>query len=457
MDENSTEAQLAEQEPSRLAILAVNWRSCLLLTVMLLGLLATPLAVFYRWTANRSENQLADLFSQEGGVNRIAYITPTGQLATMSPDGSDVRLLSDQATVFEFPAWAPDGEQLAVIGGDKLLLLDVNGDTRGDDATVLYDGTEEAPFYLYWSPDSRHVGFLTSHADGIAFRLAESRTSEQESNLIAVGQPFYWDWTPAADQLFIHSGGSGPNAKLEMVDLQGVATSDEFGTAGIFQAPGISSSGRFKAFAALDAAGQSRLMIQSSINEGQQLEAHFGQLALTWSPVAETLAYKIPRIDGRLNGGPLRLIDATTNDVVLLSDDNVLAFFWSPDGQKIAYFSLPKGDNGSVRVSAPTDDRTLRSRLVRQQGDVGMELWVINVESGRQRRLLQFVPSPVFLRQFLPFFDQYALSHRIWSPDSDAIVIPVIEEGKSQIAVVPTDRGSARLVADGISAFWSQQ
>jgi TolB protein len=375
----------------------------------------------------------------------------------MSPDGSDIRLLIDQATVFEFPAWAPDGEQLAVIGGDKLLLVEVNEEPRGDDATALYDGTDEAPFYLFWSPDSRYVGFLTSHGDDIALRLAESRTSEQESNLVALGQPFYWDWTPAADQLFIHSGGSGPNAKLEMVDLQGVPTSDEFGPAGIFQAPGISSSGRFKAFAALDDAGQSRLIIQSSNDDRQQFEAHFGQLALAWSPVADTLAYKIPSIDGRLNGGPLRLVDATTNDVVLLSDDNVLAFFWSPDGQKIAFFRLAQGDNGSVQVSGPTDDRTLRSRPMRQQADVGMELWVISVESGRQRRLLQFVPSPVFLRQFLPFFDQYALSHRIWSPDSDAIVIPVIEEGKSQIAVVPVDRGAARLVADGISAFWSRQ
>jgi TolB protein len=79
------------------------------------------------------------------------------------------------------------------------------------------------------------------------------------------------------------------------------------------------------------------------------------------------------------------------------------------------------------------------------------------VSSGNQRRLARFVPTNLFLRQFLPFFDQYSLSHRIWSPDSDALVIPLIEDGRSQIAVVPISRGSVQLVADGEIAFWSHQ
>jgi TolB protein len=70
---------------------------------------------------------------------------------------------------------------------------------------------------------------------------------------------------------------------------------------------------------------------------------------------------------------------------------------------------------------------------------------------------LSFSPTPLFLSQFLPFFDQYALSHRLWSPDSNALVLPIMVDGRAQIIVVDAERGEARRLANGISAFWSQQ
>ena len=44
--------------------------------------------------------------------------------------------------------------------------------------------------------------------------------------------------------------------------------------------------------------------------------------------------------------GPLRLMDAETGDIRLLSAETVLAFFWSPDGRKIATISIP--DEGGL-------------------------------------------------------------------------------------------------------------
>lgn len=46
-----------------------------------------------------------------------------------------------------------------------------------------------------------------------------------------------------------------------------------------------------------------------------------------------------------------------------------------------------------------------------------LNLWCVNVESGEQHLITTFEPADLFVNQFLPFFDQYALSHRIWSPD----------------------------------------
>ena len=55
----------------------------------------------------------------------------------------------------------------------------------------------------------------------------------------------------------------------------------------------------------------------------------------------------------------------------------------------------------------------------------------------------------------LPFFDQYALSHRLWSPDGGSIALPVVAEGTEQIVVVQADGSGARRVADGVEDFWS--
>jgi TolB protein len=63
----------------------------------------------------------------------------------------------------------------------------------------------------------------------------------------------------------------------------------------------------------------------------------------------------------------------------------------------------------------------------------------------------------LFVSQFLPFFDQYALSHRLWSPDSSALVLPARVEGASQIMLFPADGGEPRPVAPGSMAFWSHE
>ena len=94
--------------------------------------------------------------------------------------------------------------------------------------------------------------------------------------------------------------------------------------------------------------------------------------------------------------------------------------------------------------------------------DLWLNLWVVDIESGEETLLVTFEPVDVFVNQFLPFFDQYAKSHRIWSPDSDALVLPVMRllpgGGKlPKICIVPAspEVGRMREVAEGVMAFWS--
>ena len=62
--------------------------------------------------------------------------------------------------------------------------------------------------------------------------------------------------------------------------------------------------------------------------------------------------------------------------------------------------------------------------------------------------------SPLFLNQYLPFFDEYARSHRLWSPASDALVVPVLEAGRSVLTVYGLD-GSVRTLGPGDMPVWN--
>ena len=64
-------------------------------------------------------------------------------------------------------------------------------------------------------------------------------------------------------------------------------------------------------------------------------------------------------------------------------------------------------------------------------------------------------PGQLFIDQLLTYFDQYALSHDLWSPDSRSFLLPVRDAvGRTQVAVMSRDGGEPTLLPGQI-AFWS--
>lgn len=452
------EDQIEEQQESRKRF-GVTWKSCLLLTAMLLGVLATPLAIFYRFYREQEVTlPFADgVVDDDLPVNRIAYITRDHQLATISPDGSDGRQLTDQNRRFDFPAWAPDGSQLAVTSGDSLYVLP--DEERGENSlpSPIYRNREQPPFYLFWSPDSNQVSFLTNHPEGLALYLANANESGQSARLLEIGSPFYWDWMPSSDQILIHTGFTGDQARLALIDPAVDGASEELAEPGFFQAPGISSSGRYRAFAERNDDNRSELVIQDEQGTTQVTEPHIGQVALTWSPVDELLAYSSPTFDSIHSYGPLRLVDPNTGETKTLTQAIVLAFFWSPDGQKIAYLTLPQQPDRSIQAVSFSPREQAEDVRVVQREELRFELWLVDVQTAEKSRLATFLPSAIFLSQFLPFFDQYALSHRLWSPRGDAIVFPMVQDGISHLSIVQVESGEIDILTDGEIGFWSHQ
>jgi TolB protein len=126
--------------------------------------------------------------------------------------------------------------------------------------------------------------------------------------------------------------------------------------------------------------------------------------------------------------GSVVVVDVATQEVVTATERLSFGFFWSPDGR-------------SLLVLEPTDDLSALRVLV--WSDAGA------TELGR------IAPHPAFLRDVLQFFDQYAQSLRLWSPDSSAVAVPGAVDGEGGVWVFPVDGSDPVRVADGSWAAWS--
>ena len=386
---------------------------------------------------------------------RIAYVTPDAQLATITADGEDMRQLTQGDAVHQFPAFSPDGEQIAVIGRDaEGGFITVYSDEANASGEELYRDAAQSPFYLYWSPDSARVAFLANQPGGIGLNIANTtQTGEIQSELLSSGSPYYWQWREDAQEMLIHAD-TGEGSRVGFITLEDDTLEPNLADFGTFQAPGISADETYIAYATGNRLRDDRRVIVESVepDQGTKREVpHVGVAALSWSPVANQLAIQSPAEDAARFFGPIRLLDADTGDLEPLTDKRALAFFWSPDGRYIAYLSAANTSNDQL---ATADALRVSNSMPVQDRRLLLDLNLIDIESREERLLSSFAPSPQFVGQFLPFFDQYALSHNVWSPESDALVFSAVNEGSPQVTVFDLD-GNATPIAEGDMGFWN--
>jgi TolB protein len=398
---------------------------------------------------------------------RIVYVTEQGELGTVAPDGSDERQLGAEETIYLFPAWSPnawssEATQLAAIGitddGAGVFTLEDGEDGVQGAVTELYFHRQQAPIYLYWHPDGTQVSFIAQLVDRLGLFVAPA-SGGTEAQLMASGQPLYWDWVQNGEQLLVHSGTAGPDAVLGYVDLRsGEEQSESLAQPGYFQAPAVSSVSSFVAYAELDDEQDRWLVVANQETGDTQRTRHLGLAAMAWQPSGDELAFISPATaEGRnrfLFFGPLRLFNAQSGTLRTLTNDTVVAFFWAPDGQKIAFFTI--AGSGQQQVARASGARfAIRPDIQGQEDEFRLSLWLAYPQSGEVQHMLDFRPTTLFLNQFLPFFDQYAHSHQLWSPDSSALVLPVAEEAQSQIYVISAEGPEIEAIAAGSIAFWS--
>ena len=399
-------------------------------------------------------------------MNRVAYVGHDGAVYIVDPDGEDRQMLlgnlSAQATptvtgndtqakasIFHiWPTWSQDGRKLAVTrvtvhrpAGLEAEIFSV--DTGSGDATKLYQDppnvlpliADDTPHYLYWSSDGQILTFIAQTSRGLTLHASPVETPD-ERIMLGAGGPLYWAWASNSRSLLVHAG-----EELFVFDLTDPDGLHELGDGfSGFRTPAWSPGGGRMAYIRQTDDGVALFQAQADGQNPQAVTNVGDDTAFLWSPTQDRIALatshdtSIPFYEG------LKLVELGSGVERTLTEERVAAFFWSPNGERIAYVSVePESSTMSWRVMDP--------------------------DTGQSRKLANFRPSSeTFIHLF--FFDQYAYSHSVWSPDSQSLVfagslaadddVEVEDSAGGQVYVMDVDNPEGiEAIAEGFLAFWS--
>ena len=407
---------------------------------------------------------------------RIAVVDANGALSVVDADGRNAISYDGGGVVsLRFPAWSPDRTQIAAIRQDpRGGAIDVYGvrSTSGQESSppaVVYQSADRPPFYFYWSPDSANVSFLTTEPAGIALRVGP-RDASSEARVLREGAPFYWDWVDPGGVL-AHVGGSGQDGFLGELRLDGGTSAvPGLGAAGAFRAPTASHDGLFRAYVIRGSTTPGTLVVEGRDGSTRKEIPVFGAAAVSFDPAGRSIAFVAPdnlvSQPPDLPFGPLRVVDEGSDEVRTLIGDSVIAFFWAPDGRTIAALRLDSSGGDTVGmvpsrgaggpVVAAAQQRPKSDGPVPQAEGVSVVLTFIDVASGSTRGERSVRLSTLFVSQLLPYFDQYALSHRFWAADSSLLALPLVgDDGVTRVVAIPPDGSASHPIAAAEVGFWS--
>ena len=386
----------------------------------------------------------------------IAVLSRDASLSIVDAGGRSVPLSTDADGNFGFPTWSPDGSRIAAVRSsgtvNALVVFDAAGALaeRRAEPVEIFSKPAVEPFDLDWAPEGQAVSVLASEADGLSMRIAPADGSAPldgsgPGSIIRSGNPFYYDWI-ARDRLVAHIG-VGPEAVLGEIGLDGKATGPALGSPADFRSA-VASHDRKSIAYVLDAeTGADQVVVAARDGSGEHRMAVFGTAAVAFSPSGDAVASIGPVEAGEPVGfplGPLRLIDAASGKVRTLIDGAIVSFWWSPDGKTIAALR--------VREMVPASPSADPSAAAEESP---ARLLFVDVATGKILSQPAVRPAPTFINGVLAYFDQYALSHQVWAPDSSSILLPEFADDGSTHLTVRFPDGEPPIELTGEIGFWS--
>ncbi|BCX02395.1 MAG: hypothetical protein KatS3mg053_0333 [Candidatus Roseilinea sp.] len=414
-----------------------------------------------------------DLSSNEG---QIAYVTTDNNIVLTDPSGRKITPITSDAfisenrqagRVYQFPTFSNDGRFVAFVSlsaseGFNGITNTVHvAPASGGAITDLYSTAEWNIPYVDWSPDSNQIAFLTISPRSGAIRVVGR--SGGDISIFDTGSPTYWHWRADSAAMITHLGGRATMkgmANVSVIEAKGSVKGEQTiieELPGAFQSPHWSPDGRHMLFAAYTDGQDELVLADASGKPLCTLESVEDSAYFAWSPNGKYVAIldTAPSPQGILVPAALTIYDliAGTSKVV---HDEASMFFWSPDGEKLAVYSIvfdatitPLGD-GTGKLGAP----------LAQTRSPALRIEIVDVASGAKIKVADTYPSRQFI-QYFPYFDQYSRAITPWSPDGRRLVLASISPTRetADIAVATLNAAgtsvSLNRIAAGTIAFWS--
>ena len=397
-------------------------------------------------------------------VNRIVYVSLDAQIRSIRPDGSDPRQISPDDGFFTWPTWSPDARRVVFSGvvGDRTRSPEINlysFEASTGEIREIYTGergvagilAEGVVHYPLWSPDGKRVAFVAITSRGLTLFLDDLEDDPEAEYILDQG-PLWMSWSHDSMYLKVHRG----NEHFLVNTFDGIQVRElKIGAFGGYRVPAWKPHEDTVTVVSEKRRDEYTLYTANVTGGDIDVPQAFAEVTpdpavFLWSPGGEYLAVagsaRVFTYRGlnTLTYRNLTLLSGGSNSAPIEIKDDVLAYFWSPDGEKLAYL-------------------TLSNRR-------GVLSWMVfDLEDRSRRTLLDFIPSRDQMTMF-QFFDQYAYSHSLWSPDSRSLVFAgrlvtgavtastSNHPGHQASHVIVVDTGpdpSPEFIADGILGFWS--
>ncbi len=384
-----------------------------------------------------------------GANNRLAVIDGE-RLYTIDPDGQRQVIIEPRGNVPTGALiWTRDGQRLVyaqTLGPDSQL-ISVRPD--GSDPLIVFQSDRvKVPFYLNGAPDDRHIAFLIADTTrGLDLQVAALDQTDSARS-VAKGQPNYVSWSPDGQALLLHIGGIASNAFIGTYRLGDDQPITLESSPGEFQTPLWSSDDQHLYARSEGAQGE---LISQSDTTTRTLTTFDSGIVFSASPDGEYVAYALSTPSSFLYN-TLTVVKRDGTAATAIERGDVMAFFWSPDGHQLAYLT------GALVSPGPVGRAGGLAAPRRQSSQSLQTTWhVIDMVTGQHQVLTTFEPNESFL-YLIQYFDQFAQSIALWSPDSRSLVYTGTPFGRSNgVYVVDTQAANpqAVYVGSGDFAIWS--
>jgi WD40 repeat protein len=372
---------------------------------------------------------------EDTSPGRLLVLGAENEISTMRPDGSDAVILAvpDPSIERTQPSWSPDGSRVAWTerrsGNETFLLV---ADSDGGDVTEW--PSPLLAVYIAWSPDGKHLA-LTGSQDMGDLLLAIAGP-DGEIRVIDQGAPVYFDWAPDGTELLARVSGRFEYLAIDGSRRETVPATGEFRLGAHVGASVLLGNGREvgEALALANRQGEiERELLRYAAPMAYVADDTGSRLAVMsrGSPESQELSQieetDLPIIDAE------RLFVVETSDGALeeVSRARNIAWFWSPDGRNLLYSTVGAAD--------------------------GFERLQWHVWDGDETKSYRpFSPTGLFGRDYLAYFDQFALSISLWAPDGSAFTYAggsSLED--AGIWVQKVEGGDPVRVSAGEVAIWS--